>query len=299
MAWRERYFRETAPLLKTLGRGRWVALNRKKTEETRKRIYRAHGLQTWKHYASSFAIFPVWLGVIEALRRMSGGPSGILGLIQQAWSGTRAVDVATPAATPAAAATGPDIEPPLASNSASIDGSTVLSTGSATPMPDAVVLPDALGFDPSLSTGGCLWFTDLTVADPIHVLPFMLSAVLLVNLTPSSMVQFKQLLNMTPTPAQQANPWPFRLRRALVILAMAVGPLTMNLPATIHLYWISSTTFSMALTKVVDHFKPIRAFQLDPCKRRPQHIIAHPPLPSKPPPATKVSRPNTRTAKKA
>ncbi|RKU46970.1 hypothetical protein DL546_006712 [Coniochaeta pulveracea] len=294
MAWRERHSVETAPQIKTLGSAGWQALHRRKTEETRRRLYRALGLQTWKHYVSSLAIFPIWLGVIEALRRMSGGPSGILGLIQQAWSGEKAVDVATSAAV----AKAPDAEPPVGSETAMLESPDVVSAGAAAPAADTVAVPDALGFDPSLSTGGCLWFPDLTVADPFHVLPVMLSTVLLVNLLPGSMAQFKQLFNMTPTPAQQVSPWPFRLRRALVMLALAVGPLTMNLPAAIHLYWISSTSISMALTKVVDQLKPIRPVQIRPCTRRTHHIIAHPPSSSKPPPAQKAPRTNTRTAKK-
>jgi inner membrane protein COX18 len=226
---------------------------------------------------------------------MSGGPSGILGLAQQAWSGEKAVDVATSAA----AGTDSAVEPPSSLDITSLDSSNVLSTGPAASTADTVAVPYTLGFEPSLSTGGCLWFPDLTVADPLHVMPAMLSAVLLINLMPKSMAQFKQLINMTPSPAQEANPWSFRLRRAMMILAMAVGPLTIHLPAAIHLYWISSTLFSMALTRIVDRLKPIRPFQLKPCARRTQHIIAHPPLPpAKPAPTQKVLKPNTRTAKK-
>ena len=34
----------------------------------------------------------------------------------------------------------------------------------------------------SMTTGGLFWFTDLTLADPLHLLPFITSATLLATL---------------------------------------------------------------------------------------------------------------------
>jgi inner membrane protein COX18 len=293
LAWRTRHMQDAAiqGAKGALTLEQYLQTVQKKTKQTMKRIYKDHGLQSWKLYASSLAIFPVWLSVIEALRRMSGGPTGLLGMLSQLWSGKKVDEAVQSGVSPASAGeglSGPKFTP--------IDSSALPAPSVPAPVPSDVLDPGVLGYDPSLSTGGCLWFPDLTAADPLHVLPYMLSGILFVNLLPKSMEQFKQILNLTPSPEQQANPWPFRIRRALMILALAVGPLTANLPAAVHLYWISSSGFNLLQSKIMGRVMPIRRPELKHCKPQPRYVVPLPPKPS-PPPMQAVKKPG-QTGKK-
>ncbi|KAK4118730.1 hypothetical protein N657DRAFT_583144 [Parathielavia appendiculata] len=113
--------------------------------------------------------------------------------------------------------------------------------------------------DPSLAAGGCLWFPDLTAADPLHVLPLALSAILVVNVMPKSMALWKLLLGLEGVPASAIASMKVRLRlqRAFLLVAMAAGPLTMDLPAALHLYWISSAALTTALTSIISRLMPM------------------------------------------
>ncbi|KAL8296631.1 hypothetical protein RB597_005957 [Gaeumannomyces tritici] len=189
----------------------------KNLARTEKRIMRDHGLQKWK-YASSLLAFPVWLTAIEAIRRLCGGPTGLLG--QMLFS-----------------------EPALGLETA-IEG---LSGAAAAA---------GASFDASLATGGALWFPDLTVADPYHVLPMLLSAVMFHNVRPKTAAGLRAMIS-----PDKAHPslkgWRGALRRSVVLLAVSIGPITMDMPAALHLYWLCSASFGAITTELVNLAIPL------------------------------------------
>ncbi|KAK4189930.1 hypothetical protein QBC35DRAFT_491509 [Podospora australis] len=181
-------------------------------------IYKRWKVQVWRVWTANLLPFPIWLFGIEAVRRQSGGPSGILGGIMGWLEGDEV-------AKPVLEGVEQQVQETLASAA-----------------------------DLSMSSGGCLWFTDLTVADPSGALPVALSAVLLVGLIPRSTRRLRYLLGIdskddptrghgdTVAVASASKPdYGRAFWRAGVIFCAAVGPLTMNFPAAIHVFWITTS----------------------------------------------------------
>ncbi len=112
--------------------------------------------------------------------------------------------------------------------------------------------------EPTFATGGCLWFPDLTVADPYHVLPLALSAVLVTYILTSPGVNWRTLLGMEVSSTQRRCRWPAdsssRLQRTFLVLSCTMGITTMHLPCAIHLYWLSSSCTSLVLLRAVRRF---------------------------------------------
>jgi inner membrane protein COX18 len=44
----------------------------------------------------------------------------------------------------------------------------------------------------------------------------------------------------------------------MVALATLVGPLTLNLPAALHLYWLSSSATNALFVKIIKHLMPVK-----------------------------------------
>lgn len=209
-------------------------------------LYRRWGLQSSKLVVPPLVVFPFWLCGIEALRRMCGGPRGILG--------TMVFGVGEGAGKGATAATGG-----AATAAAAETGVADLSSHVTTAAPvDVQSTVAGLGPDVSMATGGCLWFPDLTAADPLHILPFALSALLLLNILPRTIHNIKVMLGDGPpaTNVTGVTLWQLRLQRGMVVLALAIGPVTMDLPAALHLYWISSAALTWASTSLARHLMP-------------------------------------------
>lgn len=85
----------------------------------------------------------------------------------------------------------------------------------------------------SLHTGGTLWFTDLTLADPYYILPFVTCATLALTIhlgTESARV-----------PGHE-NPMVNYVLRAIPIV---VFPFIMNFPTAMVIYWASSNFCSL------------------------------------------------------
>ena len=99
------------------------------------------------------------------------------------------------------------------------------------------------GMELSLGSEGMLWFPDLLVPDPMLVLPFMLSGVVYMSLANSTA--------KNPTKGQR------RLMNALKIVALAMGPLTLQMPSAMLVYWISSSGFALAQARILDRLMPL------------------------------------------
>ncbi|KAI0401489.1 hypothetical protein F4802DRAFT_423735 [Xylaria palmicola] len=239
--------------------GRRLAEARSRQDRATNRIYGKLGLQQWRLYGSTLG-FPVWLLAIDAVRRLCGGPRGLLGsLIMGAPSG--------PAETAAAATTG------TVADSAALDAGSAAVGSVVETVRTAVV-------DASLTYEGCLWFTDLTVSDPYHILPLALSAALTYNLVPKTKSEFtdrvRVVMGRLPKSAQAqtlagdekvavATRAQSTLYLAMVGLAVLVGPLTMDLPAALHLYWLSSSLTNALFAKGLSHFMPVGGRLLKRC----------------------------------
>ncbi|KAI1269838.1 hypothetical protein F5Y18DRAFT_111562 [Xylariaceae sp. FL1019] len=212
--------------------------------EVEKRIHQRLGLQGWRLYLN-FLGFPFWLLAIDSLRRLCGGPSGLLSSL---FTGSTTGDQATSTASTAI--------------DSSVSDPSVIS--SAIETASKVV-------DPSLSVEGFLWFTDLTAADPYHILPFILSFLLLRNLVPGEEMFWDKLSlargsKPTGEKATLNNRIGGTFFMGLLGVSLMIGPVTAGLPAALHLYWISSTTSNMLFKKVVDKAIPIEAKPVERCR---------------------------------
>ncbi|KAI0099321.1 hypothetical protein GGR51DRAFT_564968 [Nemania sp. FL0031] len=237
-----------------------------------RRIYRKLGLQEWRLY-SSILSFPVWLIAIDGVRRLCGGPRGLIGSLVAGWGGNEGTTTTTTMPTSTAAPEGSiaDLTPDPAVLSAAVETSATV--------------------DPSLTIEGCLWFTDLSASDPYHVLPLALSCTLLWNLMPSSRAEFWDRIRTAfgrPPRGAQAQTLAAdekvglgqrargSLYVGLVALATMVGPLTLNLPAALHLYWLTSSATHAVYAKAIRHFMPVNLGLQERCKGREMPIIQPP-----------------------
>ncbi|CAK7265575.1 hypothetical protein SEPCBS57363_001653 [Sporothrix epigloea] len=221
----------------------------KRFRKTSSRVYAVFGVQQWKLYGTILAL-PPWLVVIEALRRMCGASTGLLGMILRTSSAGAATEATTEEASGAAIAT-----------SASSEAIDAVSFAGVAPPPTVPEGVSALA-DPSFVTGGCLWFPDLTAADPYQILPFALSAMLVFNIMPSTDLGRRSLFGLSAksggaagtgnNSSNLAEPVATRaLQRTLFLMSIFVGPLTLHFPAAIHLYWLSSAAVSYMITRII------------------------------------------------
>ncbi|XP_053716186.1 mitochondrial inner membrane protein OXA1L [Synchiropus splendidus] len=85
---------------------------------------------------------------------------------------------------------------------------------------------------PSLQTGGALWFTDLTAADPYFLLPIAVtgSMFLILELGAESGID---------------NPNLRAMKAVFRIMPFVILPLTINFPTAVFTYWLTSNCFSL------------------------------------------------------
>ena len=147
-------------------------------------LYRTMNVSTLGLY-SPWLQFPVWLLLIETIRKMSGAPDGLLSLLAKSFS--QSVDQDRDAS--------------------------LVAIGSKFPV------------EQSFSTEGALWFSNLLVPDPQLILPFILSGVLFANIYRQTQVANASGLAL--------GKWSKRLSNSLKVVALAIGPLTLQIPACV------------------------------------------------------------------
>ncbi|CAK7245610.1 MAG: hypothetical protein STHCBS139747_007194 [Sporothrix thermara] len=254
----------------------------KRFRKTSNRVYAAFGVQQWKLYGNILAL-PPWLIVIEAFRRMCGAPTGLLGMVLRSSS--------TPTATGAAAAQAMTAATTAATTASATSPAVDVTSVAGATSPATVTDGISALVDPTFATGGCLWFPDLTVADPYHILPFALSAMLVVNILPSTDIGRRSLFGLSAkssgTPGAGTNTSTLvesvaarALQRTLLLMSIFVGPLTLHFPAAIHLYWLSSAAVTYMITRVIRIVWPMPKSNANPNGRRDLPWIV-PPIPSK------------------
>ena len=118
-------------------------LVRQKMREKTAELYRNWGTQSWKLFLPVLQL-PVFLVVIETIRKMCGTHEGLLGLFARPWN-----------------------------------ESTVETGGTGSETLTKFLVP----IEESLSNEGALWFPDLLMPDPLLALPFILSASMFANIS--------------------------------------------------------------------------------------------------------------------
>ncbi|XXG96325.1 SNAP receptor [Hypoxylon texense] len=240
----------------------WKKEATKRFGRAKSRIFRGLGLQDWKTYGG-FLGLPFWLIGIECVRQLCGGPRGIIGSATAGRPESAPIAPSIQEATEAAPA---EIVSAPASHVSTVDPSTVSAVAE-----HAKYLPD-----PSIALEGCLWFPDLSVADPYHILPFALSAVLVANSLPKTSAGKRQLFGLNPerSAVQTAAPaWRLRLNRAAMLLGGVIGPLTMDLPAALHLYWLCSAVTRSVTNRALSYFMPVKLKLVNRCTSNQGPII--------------------------
>ena len=250
--------------------------------KTSKRIYKEWGLQQWRMQGSLFSL-PFWLVAIESIRRLCGGPRGLIGTLvfgkKEAIDNGNVVSATASASNPAEVISSMDV---ATIEGVTAPGITDIAIGAA---------------DPTLATGGCLWFPNLMESDPLHILPCLLSAMLVVNIlsgtkgnrlalfglqdqkaevdttSASSKAASKQSTASVESPVRRG------LQRGLIILSLMVGPATLDLPAALHLYWLSSAGFSYLLHEGLRRLIPTTTTSLKPARGFESPLIRPPPPP--------------------
>lgn len=115
----------------------------------------------------------------------------------------------------------------------------------------AYMIESGLPIEESFATEGALWFPDLLAADPQMILPFVLSGAILLNLSNAS----------------GRSVWQKRLKRSLGLVALTLGPLTLQVPSAMLIYWISSSILAHVQAAILDKVMPVKP-PFMPCKPR-------------------------------
>ncbi|XP_059210711.1 mitochondrial inner membrane protein OXA1L isoform X2 [Centropristis striata] len=93
---------------------------------------------------------------------------------------------------------------------------------------------------PSLQTGGLLWFTDLTAADPFYILPLAATGTML-------------LILELGAESGVDNPNLRAMKTVFRIMPFIILPLTINFPTAVFTYWLTSNSFSLAQVALLRH----------------------------------------------
>lgn len=198
-----------------------------------KEIAKKHGAQAWKLFLPILQL-PVFLVIIETLRKMCGVHGGLLGLFSEWYSKS---DETT-------------LEHRVEGRP---DDTLHPSTLLFEQADHSVIIP----FEQSLATEGILWFPDLLVPDPLLILPFALSGAMFLN------IYYMSILTKGATESK----WQTRIQNIFKIMALAVGPLTLEVPSGILLYWISSSLCALGSNMALEAYLP-RATSFKPPKSR-------------------------------
>ncbi|KFA67074.1 hypothetical protein S40285_02991 [Stachybotrys chlorohalonatus IBT 40285] len=119
-------------------------------------------------------------------------------------------------------------------------------------------------YDPSLSTGGWLWFEDLTAMDPIFGLPVLCFATLVCTVTYAlPLAQIRRFLSLTKPEGPQ--PIMVRVRTVLgrlMLLSTTIPLIAANLPSAVFVYWLCSFVLSLANTVILQRWFPAKGSKL-------------------------------------
>jgi len=98
----------------------------------------------------------------------------------------------------------------------------------------------------SMSTGGILWFENLTVTDPFYLLPLMTCC--------TTYLQFR-----TGAEGARLDMMSPKMKIAMTVLPFCLFPVTMNFAAAVTFYWFNTNLISLAQAKMFKQ-KKVRKF---------------------------------------
>jgi mitochondrial inner membrane protein COX18 len=201
----------------------------------RRQIYARWGCGLWKNWLPAVQL-PIWLLMVETLRGMAGTRRGLLGLMLPAGE---------------------------AGNINELDAAPELATAG---MPEAGFGGELVGeksfveavvpVEPTLATEGMLWFPDMMAADPMLLLPFILSGTMFLNIYSG---QRRGIPGVAMTKGR------VRIMRALGVVALAAGPGTRKMPTAMLLYWVSSGMLAYGQNLLIDYYMPVKS-PVKPCE---------------------------------
>jgi inner membrane protein COX18 len=116
---------------------------------------------------------------------------------------------------------------------------------------DGLVRSVLIPVESTFATEGALWFPNLLLPDPQFVLPFMLSGAILLNI-------------FGRRPAVMGV-WQTRLMRNMGLVALAIGPIMINVPSSLVLYWVSSSMLAYGQSILLEKLMPIKK-PVTPCQ---------------------------------
>lgn len=252
----------------------------KAVKKRSKATFKIFAIDETKSILGGFLSLPIFLSNLEVIRRMCGGPRGLIGTLMYGWEGKDMTTTTMPTttgtsgvaeATEAAEAAVPG------STSVTGDAISVVDVPSPTDLAELTsTTPDILSsisLEPTFATGGCLWFPNLLVPDPYHILPFAISALLFTHMIPDTTAERRDLFGLKPLATKgntmavgggRSGMWR-AFQRSLLVMALAIGPATMDMPAALHLYWMASVGCSLMVTKGVKRLMPITKSSVKPC----------------------------------
>ncbi|MED6269936.1 hypothetical protein CHARACLAT_004632 [Characodon lateralis] len=102
---------------------------------------------------------------------------------------------------------------------------------------------------PSLQTGGALWFTDLSAADPFYILPLAVTGTMFFILELGAESGFD-------------NPNLRAMKTVFRIMPLIILPLTINFPTAVFTYWLTSNCFSLGQVALLRHPAVRRRFMI-------------------------------------
>jgi len=108
--------------------------------------------------------------------------------------------------------------------------------------------------EPTFSTGGTLWFTDLSAPDPYYILPVACSGILLTTL------QFGGETASTATSRTAFN--------MMRLMALSIIPFTYQMPSGLFCYWVPNNLFSLTQTLLFKVPKVRKILKLPDKKKR-------------------------------
>lgn len=245
------------------------------------RLFALLGLQQWKMYLALLGV-PFWICNLVGLRKLCG-MNGIY---------------AQPGSKVASTAVGTDALGDPSSNI--VDGVNGLASTPADLATSAADLAGrtAPGLEPTLTTEGFLWLTDLTASDPYYVLPITFTILTLANLVPQDKAARKIIFpnldkflgrreekeaaerpqdddaakGAATVAERPTDNWRVRLVRAIAVCSPGLVLFTASFPAAVHLYTITSASVTLAFKMFLSKIAVTDA-KIKPCVRRDTQII--------------------------
>ncbi|KAL3046318.1 hypothetical protein OYC64_004348 [Pagothenia borchgrevinki] len=93
---------------------------------------------------------------------------------------------------------------------------------------------------PSMQSGGLLWFPDLTAADPLYILPVIVTG------TMFFILEFAGEAGVD-------NPSLRKMKTVMRVMPFAILPFTIHFPTAVFTYWLTSNCFTLAQIALLRH----------------------------------------------